>query len=84
MLLLDKNIQNYLPLNLEKMLNLTVYTLASANIGQSAPNLVTIYMTIRYWMGLIMGPVRLEEPELFALELLYREIELLYLTWFTL
>ena len=32
-----------------------VYTLASPNINQSAPNLVKMYMTIRSRIGLIMG-----------------------------
>ena len=41
-------------LNLEKLLNLTGYTLASTNINQSAPNLVKIYVTIRSQMSLIM------------------------------
>ena len=31
-----------------------VYTLASTNINQSAPNLVKMYVTIRSWMSLIM------------------------------
>ena len=31
-----------------------VYTLASTNINQSAPNLVKMYVTIRSQMGLIM------------------------------
>ena len=31
-----------------------VYTLASTNINQSAPNLVKMYVTIRSHMGLIM------------------------------
>ena len=31
-----------------------VYTLASTNIDQSAPNLVKMYTTIRSWMSLIM------------------------------
>ena len=31
-----------------------VYTLASKNINQSAPNLVQMYMTIRSWMSSIM------------------------------
>ena len=31
-----------------------VYTLASTNIDQSAPNLVKMYMTIRSWMSLSM------------------------------
>ena len=45
-----------------------VYTLASANIDQSVPNLATIYMPIRSQMSLIMGQIELELPELFALE----------------
>ena len=36
-----------------------VYTLASTNINQSAPNLVKIYVAIRSWMSLIM-----DRPEL--------------------
>ena len=43
----NQNIQSYLSLNLEKLLNLSVYTLASTNINQSAPNLVKIYVIIR-------------------------------------
>ena len=34
-----------------------VYSLASANVNQSAPNLVTLYMNIRSQMSLIMGQV---------------------------
>ena len=34
-----------------------VYSLASTNIKQSAPNLVTMYMSIRSQMSLIMGLV---------------------------
>ena len=34
-----------------------VYFLASTNINQSAPNLVTMYMSIRSQMSLIMGQV---------------------------
>ena len=32
-----------------------VYTLATANVDQLVPNMVTIYMTMRSWMSLIMG-----------------------------
>ena len=32
-----------------------VYTLASTNIDQSAPNLATIYMPIKSWMSSKMG-----------------------------
>ena len=45
-----------------------VYTLASANIDQSAPNLATIYMPIRSHMSSIMGQIEPEHLELFALE----------------
>ena len=37
-----------------------VYTLASTNIDQSAPNLVKMYMTIRSRMSLIMDLIELE------------------------
>ena len=45
-----------------------VYTPASTNMNQSAPNLVKVYMTIRYWMSLIMGLIGPDHLELFALE----------------
>ena len=45
-----------------------VYTLASANFDQSAPNLDTIYMPIRSQMSSIMGQIKPEHTELFALE----------------
>ena len=57
-----------------------VYTLASTNIDQSAPNLVKMYMTIRSYMSLIMD---LLEPELSELSALEFE-NLPYLTLFTL
>ena len=57
-----------------------VYTLASTNIDQSAPNLVKIYMTIRSHMSLIMDLIG---PELFELSALEFE-NLPYLTLFTL
>ena len=38
-----------------------VYTLASTNINQWAPNLVKMYVTIRSWMSSIMDLI---EPEL--------------------
>ena len=44
-----------------------VYTLASANIYQSVPNLATIYIPIRSRMSSIMGQIEPEHPELFAL-----------------
>ena len=45
-----------------------IYTLASANIKQSVPNFVKMYVTIRSWMSLIMDLIRPELSELFALE----------------
>ena len=45
-----------------------VYTLASANINQSARNLVKMYVTIRSRMCFIMNLIRPELSELFALE----------------
>ena len=45
-----------------------VYSLASANIDQSVPNLATIQMPIRARMSSIMGQIEPERAELFALE----------------
>ena len=45
-----------------------VYTLSSTNINQSAPNLVKMYVTVKSRMNLIMGSIRPEMSELFALE----------------
>ena len=45
-----------------------VYTLASPNINQSAPNLVKMYVTIRSRICLIMDLIGAELSELFALE----------------
>ena len=45
-----------------------VYTLASPNINQSAPNLVKMYVTIRSRMSSIMDLIVPELSELFALE----------------
>ena len=57
-----------------------VYTLASTNINQSAPNLVQVCMTIRSRMSSIMELIGPELSELSALEL----ENLPYLTLFTL
>ena len=43
-----------------------VYTLASANIDKSIPNLATIYMPVRSRMTSIMGQIEPEHLELFA------------------
>ena len=45
-----------------------VYTLAFANIDQSVPNLAKIYAPIRSQMSSIMGQIKPEHRELFALE----------------
>ena len=45
-----------------------VYTLASTNINQSAPNLVKMYVTIRSRIRMIMDLIRSELSELFPLE----------------
>ena len=46
-----------------------VYSLASTNINQSAPNLVTMYMSIRSQMSLVMGQVIPDQSVLSALEI---------------
>ena len=40
-----------------------VYTLASTNIDQSAQNLVKMYVTIRFWMSLIIDLIKPELSE---------------------
>ena len=55
-------------LEFENFPYLTVYTLASANIDQSVPNLATIYMPIKSRMSSILGQIKSEHPKLFALE----------------
>ena len=46
-----------------------VYSLAYTNINQSSPNLVTMYMSIRSRMSLIMGQVIPDQSVLSALEI---------------
>ena len=46
-----------------------VFSLASTNINQSAPNLVTMYMSVRFQMSLIMGQVIPDQSVLPALEI---------------
>ena len=57
-------------LELENLPYLTLFTLilASADIDQSVPNLVTMYMPIKSQMSLIFRQIEPEHPELFALE----------------
>ena len=35
-----------------------VYTLASTNVDQQVPNMVTIYVTVRSWMSSIIGQIQ--------------------------
>ena len=46
-----------------------VYFLASTNINQSTPNLVTMYMSIKSQMSLIIGQVISDQSVLSALEI---------------
>ena len=46
-----------------------VYSLASTNINQSAPNMVTMYMSIRSQMSLIIGQVITDQSVSSALEI---------------
>ena len=46
-----------------------VYSLTSTNINQSTPNLVTMYMSIRSQMSLIMDQVIPDQSVLSALEI---------------
>ena len=46
-----------------------VYSLASTNINQSEPNMVTMYMSIRSQMSLIMGQAIPDQSVLSALEI---------------
>ena len=46
-----------------------VYSLASTNINQSTPNLVTMYMSMRSQMSLIMDQVIPDQSVLSALEI---------------
>ena len=46
-----------------------VYSLASTNINQSAPNLVRTNMSVRSQMSLIMGQAILEQSMLSSLEI---------------
>ena len=45
-----------------------VYTLASTNINQSAPNFVKMYVAIRSQMSLIMDVIKPELSKLFTIE----------------
>ena len=67
--LIGQELSELSTLEFENLPYLTLFfTLASASIGQSVPNLATIYMPIKSRMSLIMGQIESEHPELFALE----------------
>ena len=66
--LIEPELSKLSALELENLPYLTVYTLASANIDQSVPNLYTIYLPIRSQMSLILEQIKPEHAELFALE----------------
>ena len=78
--LIRQELSELYALELENLPYLTLFTLASANIDQSIPNLATIYMPLRFRMSSIMGQIEPEHAELFALELK----KMLNLTLFTL
>ena len=46
-----------------------VYSLTSTNINQLAPNLVTMYMSIRFQISLIMGQIIPDQSVLSAFEI---------------
>ena len=48
-----------------------VYSLASTNINHSAPNLVTMYMSITSQMSLIMGQVIPDQSVLYQISQCY-------------
>ena len=70
MVLIKPELSELSALEFENLPYLTVFTLASANIDQSVPNLVTIYvyMPIQSRMSLIMSKIKPEHQALFALE----------------
>ena len=66
--LTEPELSEFSALELENLPYLTLFTLASANIDQSVPNLAKIYMPIKSQVSLIMGQIEPEHPELYALE----------------
>ena len=60
----NQNVQSFFVLEFRKITESDfVYTLASININQSAPNLVKMYVTIRTRMRLIINLIRPELSE---------------------
>ena len=60
--LIGQEISELSALEFENLPYLTVYTLASANIDQSVPNLATMYMPIRSQISSIMGQIEPKHP----------------------
>ena len=58
--IMGPKIRSFFALELKKMLNLTLYTLASTNINQSALNLVEMCVTVRSLMSHTMDLIRTE------------------------
>ena len=57
--LIGPELSELLPLEFAKIAESDfVYTIASTNVDQLVPNMVTIYMTMRSWMSLIMGQIQ--------------------------
>ena len=63
--IMDLNCLSYLPLNLQKMLNLT----ATANVDQLVPNMVLMYVTVRSCKSSIINLIGTEWSELSSLYL---------------
>ena len=66
--LIEPELSELSAIELENLPHLTVNTLASANIDKSVPNLATINMPIRSRISTIMGRIKPEHSQLFALE----------------
>ena len=60
--------QELFALEFGKIANMTLFTLSSTNINQSAPNMVQMYVIIRSQMSFNMDLFGPEMGELFALE----------------
>ena len=56
--LIGPDLSELFPLEFAKIAEFDfVYTIASTNVDQLVPNMVTVYMTMRSWMSLIMGQI---------------------------
>ena len=56
--LIGPELSELFPLELAKIAVFDfVYTIASTNVDHLIPNMVTVFMTMRSWMSLIMGQI---------------------------